>query len=394
MKIFLVVVYYMPSTKSSAILMYDLAQELLSKGHEVSIITISDNIKENFTISIEDKIRVLRIKSGRIDGANKFQRTINEFLLSSNIWKRGKAFFDNHSCDLVVWYSPSIFFTSLIEKIKIKYNSKSYLILRDIFPQWTLETGVLKKGIIFNFFKKHELKQYKAADVIGVQSPANLNYFKLNKLDARFKIEVLYNWANSKDDKFYKSNFRSKFNLWNKVVFFYGGNIGVAQDLDNVINLAYDLRLENKAYFLIVGDGSESDRLKKLIFDLQLDNIKILESVDQNTYFSMLSEFDVGLITLDKKFKLPNFPGKMLGYLNSSKPILASINSGNDLKDVLIGYDAGMVSINGDNIQFLDNALYLINNPDIRIKMGANGKRLLENLFSSNHAVNQILSHF
>ena len=384
----------MPSTKSSAKLMYDLGQEYLSNGHDVTIITVCEDIEEKFLFKIEDGVKVLRIKSGKIDGANKFIRAINEIRISYLIWKRGKYFFDSYSCDLVVWYSPSIFFSSLIKKIKIKYNCFSYLILRDIFPQWALDTGILKKGIVFNYFKKNELRQYDNADIIGVQSPENLTYFKKNNLDKKHKIEVLYNWTNLNEKVVNQTNFRDNLDLKNKVVFFYGGNIGVAQDLKNVVKLAFSLKNEKSAYFLLVGDGSEVLKLKKMIDELNLHNIKILDSVDQSTYFSMLSEFDVGLISLDKKFKTSNFPGKMLGYLYFSKPILASINPGNDLQEILLNNNAGMVSINGDDDKFLENSLYLINNTEARINIGNKGNQLLKNVFSVNKAALQILSHF
>ena len=384
----------MPSTKSSAKLMHDLAQELKLNGHDVSIITMSETIEQDFNITIEDGIKVLRVKSGKINGANKFQRTINEMRISSIIWNKGQPFFKNNSCDLVIWYSPTIFFSSLVLNIKKKYKAKSYLILRDIFPQWALDTGILKKGVIFNYFRKKELQQYHAADIIGVQSPANLKYFKRIALDVRYKIEVLYNWTKLNENIVNTTNFRIQFNLLDKVVFFYGGNIGQAQDMDNIINLAYQLRNENRAHFLIVGDGSEVFRLKKLIFDLKITNINIIDAVEQTVYLSMLSEFDIGLISLDKNFKTPNFPGKMLGYLYFYKPILASINFDNDLQEILQEYNAGLVSINGDNAQLLNNALYLINNPDVRKKMGTDGRLLLENLFSVSNAAKQILSHF
>ena len=384
----------MPSTKSSAKLMYDLGQDLLLKGHEVSIITVCEDIDEKIQISIEDGVNVVRIKSGKIDGANRYIRALNEIRLSSGIWKNGKDFFNNNTCDLVIWYSPSIFFGSLIKKIKKKNNCFSYLILRDIFPQWALDTGILKKGLIFNFFKKVEIVQYENADIIGVQSPDNLLYFKNNNLYDKYKIEVLYNWTSLVNTENLKTDFRLKLGLQNKVVFFYGGNIGQAQDLQNIIRLASRIQNETSAHFLIVGDGTESIKLKKIISELQLKNISILKSVDQSTYFAMLSEFDVGLISLERNFRTSNFPGKMLGYMQYSKPILASINPGNDLKKILLDNNAGLVSINGDDDLLVTNCLYLIQNPDARNKIGNNGYNLLKNIFSVNQASSQILGHF
>jgi len=384
----------MPSTKSSAKLMYDLGQDLLLKGHEVSIITVCEDIDEKIQISNEDGVNVVRVKSGKIDGANRYIRALNEIRLSSSIWKNGKDFFNNNTCELVIWYSPSIFFGSLIKKIKEKNNCFSYLILRDIFPQWALDTGILKKGIIFNFFKKVEIVQYDNADIIGVQSPDNLTYFKNNNLYDKYKIEVLYNWTSLVNTENLKTDFRLKLGLQNKVVFFYGGNIGQAQDLQNIIRLASRIQNETSAHFLIVGDGTESIKLKKIISELQLKNISILKSVDQSTYFAMLSEFDVGLISLEKNFRTSNFPGKMLGYMQYSKPILASINPGNDLKKILLDNNAGLVSINGDDDLLVKNCLYLIQNPDARNTIGNNGYNLLKNIFSVNNASSQILGHF
>jgi hypothetical protein len=84
----------------------------------------------------------------------------------------------------------------------------------------------------------------------------------------------------------------------------------------------------------------------------------------------------------------------MLGYMQYSKPILASINPGNDLEKLLLNHNAGLVSINGDDDQLFINCLYLIQNPDARNKIGNNGYNLLQNIFSVNKASSQILGHF
>ncbi len=108
----------------------------------------------------------------------------------------------------------------------------------------------------------------------------------------------------------------------------------------------------------------------------------------------MLTEFDVGLILLNRKFKTQNFPGKMLGYMLHSMPILASINPGNDLQDILEEKQAGLVSINGDDQQFHDNAVRLIEDVNLRRQLGANARFLMESTFSVSRAAQQILTHF
>jgi O26-antigen biosynthesis N-acetyl-L-fucosamine transferase len=394
MRILIIVVYYLPSPVSCAKLIHDLAKELYSQGHNVSIVTTDEQISTDLQISNEEDVRVIRVRSGKIKSASKPVRMINECMLSRTIWHKGKQFFKNNSYDLIVYYSPTIFFGPLVKRLKKIYSCSTYLILRDIFPQWALDAGVLRKGLLYKFFKWMELVNYQAADYIGVEAPGNLDYFSKKNLANKYRLEVLYNWTTLFEENHVISSYRAQLGLQNKVVFFYGGNIGVAQDMDNIIRLAIHLRDESEAYFLLVGDGSEVSRLKSIINRESLTNIIIHPPVDQKQYQSMLKEFDVGLITLDRNLNTYNFPGKMLGYMYHAKPILASINSGNDLHEILQTHQAGMVCYNGEDEIFYKQALQLIKNPDMRTQMGMNGRKLLESKFSVSNAASQILSNF
>lgn len=394
MRILLIVVYYLPSTMSSATLIHDLAVEFLRLGHEPIVVAPDENISTDSQISFENGMKVLRVKAGKIKSATRLMRAFNEIRLSEVIWKKGKKFFDENQCDLIIYYSPSIFFSSLVEKLKKKYTCSSYLVLGDIFPEWAVETGVLRKGLIYYYFKYKERKNYEAADIIRVQSPANLLYFKENGLNEKYRLEVLYNWTSLTEKYASHTKYRVRLGLQNKVVFFYGGNIGIAQDMDNIIRLAENLRKEPKAYFLLVGGGSEVSRLKEKIKLQELTNISIHDPVNHSEYLSMLSEFDVGLISLDRRLKSQNFPGKMLSYMFHAKPMLASINPGNDLKEMLEANKAGLVCINGENEIFAGYARKLISDKSLRHQLGINARSLLENTFSVSKAAEQILSHF
>lgn len=394
MRIIIIVVYYLPSPKSCASLVHDLAYELLNQGHEVTVVTTDDNLNCSNKYSKENGLGVLRIKTNRIDGANKYFRFINEFLLSWLIWYRGRKYFNTISCDLVIWYSPSIFFGELIKKLRKKFNCNSYLILRDLFPQWALDTGILKRGIIYKILHYYEKLQYEQADVIGVQSPNNLQYFDSISLTNKLKLEVLYNWINTYKLPKASNYYRKKYNLLGKVVFFYGGNIGVAQDVENLVRLAKRLSSIPQSHILLVGDGSEVDSLKNLIQDFDLFNISVFGSVSQEEYHSMLAEFDIGLISLDRNFKTSNFPGKMLGYMKCNMPILASVNFGNDLINLIEDNEIGLASLNGDDDLLFNNALRLVYSPELRVFYGTNGNILLKKLFSVQSATTTILSHF
>lgn len=368
--------------------------ELRRQNHEVTVITTDENIPVDFQVSAEDDIRIARVRTGRIKTASRPVRLWNESRLSATIWKKGIEFFRNSSCDLVVYYSPTIFFGPLVQRLKNLYHCPSYLILRDIFPQWALDAGALKQNLLYDYFKRKEMRNYDAADFIGVESPGNLDYFLCNGYDKKYSLEVLYNWSEISTAKSAPTNYRKNLGLEEKIVFFYGGNIGVAQDMRNIIRLAANMKNDQEAFFLIVGDGSEVERLNALIKREHLTNILIHPPVSQEHYQSMLDEFDIGLVSLDRNLKTYNFPGKLLGYMEHSIPVLASINEGNNLINIVREKEIGLVSINGDDETLIANARKLMTDATLRRQLGQNGRSLLEDKFSVAGAAQQILSHF
>ena len=391
MKILLLVDCFYPSTKSAPKLIADLAHELSEQGHTVTIATADATLKPNRDITQHEAYTLVRVRTARIKGASKPLRAFHESRLSTVFWKRCKDYFIENPCDLIVFYSPSIFFGKLVSKLKTLWNAKTYLVLRDLFPQWAIDAGILKEGMISRYFRKKEIQQYQVADKIGVQSPANLDYFKERGWHKKYQLEVLYNWMRITEQGAQETNYREQLGLQDKVVFFFGGNMGLAQDLENIVCLARNMRNNPKAFFLLVGDGDQVSNLKKSIQILKLNNIKILPAVDQDKYLGMLMEFDIGLICLDKKLKTQNFPGKMLGYMLNSKPMLASVNPGNDLVDLIQGESIGCACINGDDGLLLQQAEELANDRLRRKQLGENARRVLETKFSTKNAVDLII---
>jgi glycosyltransferase involved in cell wall biosynthesis len=394
MRIQILVDCYLPSTKSSAKLVHDLAVEFRRLGHQPCIAAPDDSLAVDCVVERDAGVTVLRVKSGKIKGAGHVLRAINEARLSTTIWTKGRSFFSAHPCDLIVFYSPSIFLGDVVARLKRCWACPAYLVLRDIFPQWAVDAGVLRNGPACWYFRRKEQAQYAAADVIGVQSPANMHYFRQQHPDHLRRCDVLYNWTTLDEHDVPNTNFRRRIGLDGKVIFFYGGNIGVAQDMDNIVRLADRLRGERDVHFLLLGDGSEFARLQREIARRALSNVTLHPAVSQREYQGILSEIDVGLISLDRHLKTQNLPGKMLGYMYHCRPVLASINAGNDLGDLLLRHRAGLACVNPDDEAFHDGALQLARNPHMREQLGNNGRRLLEQTFSVARAAGQILSHF
>lgn len=392
MNFLIIVDDYLPtSTKVAAKMMHELAVELIERGNKVTVITPQNEQKKKLKLTLIDSVTVVSFKSGKIKNTNKIRRGINESMLSYFAWKSAGEYLKEHQHDIILYYSPSIFWGQLVEKLKKKWSAPSYLILRDIFPQWAIDNGLMENNsAIHKYFKYFEKKTYEVADCIGVMSPKNLDYFEKNEKLSK-NVEVLYNW--SKIGGFDKkvTTHRKKLKLENKVVLFYGGNIGVAQNIENLLKLVLKLKNDERAHFLFVGNGDEVSLVKEYIEKFELKNLTYLPSVNQVIYEEMLSEFDIGLFSLHPNHSTHNFPGKLLSYMFFSKPILGSVNKDNDLMNMINSEKSGFVFENGNDESLFKAALDLIDSHKMRREMGENGKILLENKFSVKNAANQIL---
>jgi glycosyltransferase involved in cell wall biosynthesis len=390
MRILLLVDYYLPGTTSCAKLTHDLATELVRQGHEVLLITTVDTAPDAMSVEKSGRLAVARVRTGPIKGAPLPLRALREIGIPHLSWWCARHLLRAQRIDLVVYYSPSIFWGPLVRRVKKLWGCPSYLILRDIFPKWARDCGVLRDGPVYRFFQREAIRQYDQADTIGVESEGNVRYLQTAFPDKRYNVEVLNNWATLDEGSIGHGQYRERFGWKDKVVFFYGGNMGVAQGVDTILNLLRAMRPHTEVRFLLVGQGSEIPRMERVIADEGLGNVKLLPAVDQRTYLSMLSEADVGFLSLARELQTHNVPGKALPYMYFSLPILASLNPGNELSAVVHALQAGFCVETGDMPALIEAAVRLAQESDLRRRLGANARRLLETRFSAAAAAKQI----
>lgn len=387
---------YLPeSTRVGSKMLHELALDFIANGHEVTVITPNVNLQPKKLDVIQiDGVNIWRFANGPVKDVSKIKRAINETLMSFNAWRAISSNVTIDTFDGVVYYSPSIFFGSLVRKIKNKCECKAYLILRDIFPQWAIDAGMIKENsFITRYFRYFESLSYKIADAIGLMSEKNLELFQ--SMHPKLKnTHVLFNWASiSPLGKVAEiDSIRTRLSLNDKVIFFYGGNIGHAQDMKNLMKLAKGLKDELKAHFLFIGQGDEVELITHLASEWNLDNVTILPSISQAEFKKVLAEIDIGLFSLAKNHTAHNFPGKLLGYMVESIPILGSVNSGNDLQAIINQANAGSVFINGEDQKLLFEAQKLLIDVNLRNIQGKAAYDLLQKTFSVATATQNILS--
>ncbi|PJZ45654.1 glycosyltransferase WbuB [Leptospira brenneri] len=373
--------------------MHELALELLNSGHIVTVITPDPDQSELYTINNFNGVNLLRFRSGRIKNVSKPVRLINEILLSFRAVRSLSPWLQTNPHDLIVFYSPTIFWSGLVRYLKKKWKSPSYLILRDFFPQWVIDNGIIGKySVLAYLFRFYERKLYQSADAIGIQSPANLKLFS-EMYPKILNTQLLFNWASplgiiKRTDQ---DNIREKYSLQDRIIFFYGGNIGHAQDMRNLLFLAERMLVFKEAQFVFLGAGDEFQLVQDTIANKKLTNCLLFPSVSQEIFSSILSQIDVGLFTLHPAHKTHNFPGKILGYMQVGIPILGAVNEGNDLKNVIEDGNAGLVSLAGDHETLYQNALMFLDSKH-RKEMGKNARKLLDSTFSVSTTARKIMS--
>lgn len=396
MRLLLIIDDYLPhSTRVGPKMMHELAIELKQQGHEPIVVTPGVDGQQVLLVEERmDNIPILRFRSGPLKDIPKLKRAMNESLLSARAWRALAPTLRAQHIDGVVYYSPSIFFGPLVRRIKRGWDCPAYLILRDLFPQWVIDEGMIREGSpIARYFRYFEQKSYRAANYIGLMSQKNLDVFR--QMNPHLKqTGILYNWASpvpaSPSPK--QESLRTQLRLQDKVIYFYGGNIGHAQDMGNLMRLAKGMQNHPEAHFLFIGQGDEFGLVEAFIHEHGLQNTTLLPAIPQEAFKKVLCEIDVGLFSLARSHKAHNFPGKLLGYMVNKLPILGSVNPGNDLMGVINAAEAGTALENGKDEALLAAAVRLLTAPALRKQQGENAYKLLHEKFSVESAAKEILS--
>ena len=347
MNIALITDSFQPLKNSGAIQIRDLSLEFVRQGHKILVIIPSSEISTPYLLEEVDRVNIVRLKAPKIKDIGYFRRAIGEYFMPFIMIRHLKrnSLIDNN-LDGIITYAPSIFLGPLANMLKKKNNCKNYLILRDIFPQWAVDVGLLSNyGLPYYFLKRVERYLYSTADIIGVQTPANLKYFNENVVYRTGHIEVLQNWLAVNKSKTCRIVI-GKTELKGRKIFVYAGNMGVAQGLSVFIDLVDSLSTQKSIGFLFVGRGNAVVSLRQAVKARGLDNILIYDEIEPQEIHALYQQCAVGIISLDKRHKTHNIPGKFLSYMQSGLPVLAAINSGNDLEHIINSNKVGCVSTN------------------------------------------------
>lgn len=359
----------------------DLLNHFIEQGHKVYVVSpVERRHKTKTSFFKEGKANILNVQSLNLTKTNVVEKGVGQILVENQFLSAIKKHIKNVTFDLVLYSTPPITFSKVIDYIKKRDGAYSYLLLKDIFPQNAVDMGMMKKGsLLHRHFLKKEKQLYEISDTIGCMSPANMEFIKRHhpELDAE-KIEenpntlepISYNYSEVE-----KTAIRERYAIpIDKKIFVYGGNLGKPQGLDFLLETISATQNE-EVFFLIVGDGTQYRKINTWFEANAPDNAKLLQRLPKKDYDQLLASCDIGMIFLDKNFLIPNFPSRLLSYLEMEKPVLVATDPNTDVGDIVENSECGYKVLAGDQNEMQEKITALLH---MNLKqMGKKGRDLL-----------------
>jgi glycosyltransferase involved in cell wall biosynthesis len=357
----------------------DLLRQFIKHGNEVTIVCpVERRAGLSTRILKEGSTTILQVRTLNIQKSPLWEKGLATISLNMLLQKAIKKHLADSSFDLILYATPPITITRLIRWLKKRDGAKTYLLLKDIFPQNAVDMGMLGNySFLLKYFKRQEQILYRLSDRIGCMSPANVAYLCNRHPELQAKVEVNPNAIDLSRVKVGIMNRAEVLNKWgipnNSVVFLYGGNLGKPQGTIFLLELLESNAIHPDAYFLIVGDGTDYPVLRTWFDKMRPKNAKLIQRLPKLDFDELAACCDVGLILLRKEFTIPNFPSRLLTYLENQMPVLAMADTVTDVGPIAKSAGFGDWCLFGDSEAALKLIAFFCFQPKRRKAMGKAG---------------------
>lgn len=389
----------------------DLLREFTAKGHQVFIVSPRERrLGEVTGVKKGDRVLYLGVRTLNLQKTNVLEKGIGQILVESQFIRAIRHYLSDIKFDLILYATPPITMQGVVKYLrKINPQARTYLLLKDIFPQNAVDVGLMTKtgmkGFLYRYFRKKEKALYNISDYIGCMSPANVKYvlehnpdISPNKVEiAPNSIQIDLTIEDDADKELQKTDeryyIRNKYGLpTNKPLFIYGGNLGRPQGVNYLMNCLDALKGRTDCFFLVIGNGTEYGKLEEWIHNVSGNHsVMLIPRMDRNDYDLMVRSSDVGLIFLDYRFTIPNYPSRLLNYLENRIPIICATDNNSDIGTIAEanGYGFRCESRNPDDFVALVEKMIKAD----RKAMGEKGYQFLKENYLVEHTYQAIIKH-
>lgn len=382
----------------------DLMRKFRNEGHDVYIICPNERRTGKHTeLNVTGKIHCLGVRTLNVTKTNIIEKGIGQLLLERQFKSALKKYFGSVRFDIILYSTPPITFNKVIKYAKAISGDRSltYLLLKDIFPQNAVDLGMMRttglRGVLYKVFRNKEKELYRISDWIGCMSPANVRYIiEHNPEIDSIKVELSPNSIEIiPSDINLKGSCRKileKYGLpTDKPIFIYGGNLGLPQGIPYLIECLEANSNRKDCHFLVVGSGTYYQTLEDWYKLRTPDSVTVLNGLPKVEYDQLVRACQVGLIFLDYRFTIPNFPSRLLSYLENRMPVICATDPNCDMgtiaEDNHFGYYAPSNSVDAFTAS-VDKMLA----SDME-RMGERGYEYLKANYSVDNTYNSIIKH-
>lgn len=377
--------------KGSGNIYSDLDESIVSLGNSVEVMFADPSLhfKDGCQNIIQNGVKILCVPVFRLQKVRVVKKFLS-FISMPFILKRAlKKYLSKKSYDLVIFDAPPITLTPVINAAKKLFKCPVFLIQKDIFPQNVVDIGMISKyGLFYRYFRNLEKQMLGLADKVGCMSQGNINYIRSNnpQIDAE---KVIY-FPNAITVKpFVKSTERleicKKYGIPNDAcIFLYGGNMGIPQYIQLLSETVRHFKNDPRIYFFCIGSGTESHIIQNVMAAEKPGNAIYCNNLPRDEYNKIAKNCDVGIVTLDPRYTIPNYPSKVLSYLEYALPVLAATDVNTDFRQ-LVENEAkcGLWCPSTDKNAFFEAVEKLAQDKQLRETYGINGRKYLENNFDA-----------
>jgi glycosyltransferase involved in cell wall biosynthesis len=377
----------------------DMLRDLRNRGHRIFIIRPEERKYHRPTRLIKgDGYELLALRTLNIQKTNVVEKGIATLSLEWLFNRAIRKYWGKVKFDLVIYTTPPITFNQVIADVKARCGARSYLLLKDIFPQNAVDLGMMKEGsLLHRMFRRKEERLYALSDRIGCMSPANVQFVLDHnpEVDPR-KVELAPNSLELKDVPLLsaeeKEAIRGKLGIpQGKTLFIYGGNLGKPQGIDFLMRVIAANEERKDSFIMVVGSGTEFGKIQSWFEEHRPVNAKLMSALPKEDYDNLVKAADVGLIFLDPRFTIPNYPSRLLSYMEIKVPVLMATDVNTDVGPIAEANGYGMWSESGDLEAFMKHLDLLAKDADLRSRMGEKGYEFLCKNYLVEHTVEPIL---
>ena len=374
-------------------------RELIRRGNDIYIASPTERrLGKPTHLNTFPHCQILKVKTLNIQKTNIVEKGIGTLLLEHQFCRAISKHWGDVKFDLVLYSTPPITFNKVIAKLKKRNGARTYLMLKDIFPQNAVDLGMFgKKSLFYKLFRAKERKLYQLSDTIGCMSPANCQYvIDHNPEVDPAKVELCPNAIEVKQfvapTEEEKASLRTKLNIQaDKVLSVYGGNLGKPQDIDFLIETLKSNEKRDNSFMLIVGSGTEFSKLQRWFDEVRPKNAALYSALPKEEYDKLIRCADIGLIFLDHRFTIPNFPSRLLSYLEADIPVMIASDPNTDQGRMAESNAFGLWAESNDIQSFNAKFDKLLADADRRRIMGTNGRQFLEENYQAKYVAETIL---